>query len=75
MSFALLGPEVENALLEVLASEETRELLANLSPDDRTHLLEELPGQVTSDLLRLLGPEDLREARALLCYHEVYLMQ
>ncbi|MFU8806861.1 MAG: magnesium transporter, partial [Bradymonadaceae bacterium] len=68
--FSYMNLERQNALLEILTEEDTRELLANLRPDDRTQLLEELPGQVTQRLLNLLSHEDLKEARQLLGYPE-----
>ena len=40
--FSLLEPPFQNRLLEELAHEEIRQVLAGLSPDDRTALFEEI---------------------------------
>lgn len=66
--FAYLDPEMEDALLNDLTTEETRHLLTSLPADDRTALLQELPAQVTQRLLNFLPPADLRQARVLLGY-------
>lgn len=68
--FALLDPEVQNLLIEHLAGEEMRGVLAGLSPDDRTALFEELPAGVLQPLLALLPDAQRREALALLSYPE-----
>jgi magnesium transporter len=68
--FAELESPDQNALLQDLTDEETRQLLAAMAPDDRTQLLEELPGRAIQKLLNLLTPADLREARHLLGYPE-----
>jgi magnesium transporter len=69
-AFALLDPDLQNELLEGLASEEVRELLSDLSPDDRTALFEELPASVTQRLLVLLPDSQRRETLTLLSYPE-----
>ncbi|HEX2065425.1 MAG TPA: CBS domain-containing protein, partial [Candidatus Thermoplasmatota archaeon] len=66
--FGRLEPARQEALLQGMTDQETRQVLAEMAPDDRTALLGELPGEVTRRLLELLSPEDLREARHLLGY-------
>lgn len=66
--FSYLESRDQDALLNDLSDEETRQLLAELSPDDRTQLFEELPGRVTQKLLNFLNREDLAETRFLLGY-------
>jgi magnesium transporter len=66
--FGRLEPARQEALLQGMTDQETRQVLAEMAPDDRTALLGELPGEVTRRLFELLSPEDLREARHLLGY-------
>ena len=68
--FSLLEPPFQNRLLEELAHEEIRQVLAGLSPDDRTALFEELPAQVTQGLLGHLSEKDRKQTLALLSYPE-----
>lgn len=68
--FSYLEAAQQDALLEELTDQETRELLRRLSPDDRTALLEEMPAAVTRRLLTLLDPDDFREASFLLGFPE-----
>ncbi len=68
--FSHLEAAQQDALLQELTDQETRELLHRLSPDDRTALLEEMPATVTRRLLTLLEPEDFREASFLLGFPE-----
>lgn len=68
--FAYLAPGTQNALIQELTDEESRELLAGMSPDDRTPLLGELPGRATQRLLNLLTEEDRRASLELLGYPE-----
>jgi len=68
--FSLLDPDLQNQLIESLAGEEVRALLAGLSPDDRTALFEELPAGVTQRLLALLPDAQRRETLTLLSYPE-----
>ncbi len=68
--FALLDPEVQNLLVQHLAQDEMRSVLAGLTPDDRTALFEELPAEVTQRLLALLPDDTRREALVLLSYPE-----
>ena len=68
--FALLDADVQNLMIELLASEEVRGLLAGLTPDDRTALFEELPAGVLHRLLALLPDAQRREALTLLSYPE-----
>lgn len=67
-TFANLGPDQREDLLQAFTDDETRRLLTELTPDDRTHLLEELPGELTQRLLNLLPRSELEEARRLLGY-------
>jgi magnesium transporter len=68
--FALLDPDVQNLLIEHLASDEVRGVLSGLSPDDRTALFEELPAGVLQPLLALLPDAQRRETLTLLSYPE-----
>lgn len=68
--FSLLEIDVQNRLIEHLASEDVREVVTRLTPDDRTALFEELPAKVTQRLLDLLPESQRREALTLLSYPE-----
>lgn len=68
--FALLDADTQNLLVNRLAQEEMRSVLAGLTPDDRTALFEELPAAVTQRLLALLPDDKRREALVLLSYPE-----
>ena len=68
--FCLLDPSFQNLLLENMAQEEVRHVLAALSPDDRTALFEELPARVTQSLLAHLSEKDRKQALTLLSYPE-----
>ena len=68
--FAYFSAENQDALLQDMTDQETREVIAGLSPDDRTALFEELPAQATQRLLELLPPGAQRETRQLLGYPE-----
>ncbi len=69
-TFAYLDQDEQDALLEALTDQETRDLLHGMSPDDRTALLEELPAAATQRLFSLLSQEHFREASMLLGYPE-----
>ncbi|NLL83992.1 MAG: magnesium transporter [Lentisphaerae bacterium] len=66
--FSHLDYPSQNLLLENMAQDETRQILAALSPDDRTALFEELPANVTRRLLNLLNDQERRDALSLLSY-------
>ncbi len=68
--FALLDADLQNLLVQGLAGDEVRELLAGLPPDDRTAFFGELPASVTQRLLDLLPDAQRRETLALLSYPE-----
>ena len=68
--FSLLEPPFQNRLIEEMAQEEVRQVLAGLPPDDRTALFEELPARVTQGLLGLLSEQDRKQALTLLSYPE-----
>lgn len=68
--FSLLEPPDQNLLIESMAQEEVRQVLAHLTPDDRTALFEELPAKVTKRLLGLLSADDRKQALTLLSYPE-----
>ncbi len=69
-AFSLLDTDVQNRMIEHLASEDVREVLTRLTPDDRTALFEELPAAVTHRLLDLLPESQRRESLTLLSYPE-----
>ncbi len=66
--FSFLAPSAQDLLLDSMAQEEVRNVLADLSPDDRTALFEELPAEVTQRLLGLLPETERSKALALLSY-------
>jgi magnesium transporter len=66
--FSFLQPSAQDLLLQSMAQEEVRNVLAELSPDDRTALFEELPAEVTQRLLSLLPESERSRALALLSY-------
>jgi magnesium transporter len=66
--FSLLEPPSQNELIQDMAQEEVRQVLAGLTPDDRTALFEELPARVTKSLLGLLDEKDRKQALTLLSY-------
>lgn len=66
--FALLDYPSQNVLLENMAQDETKQILAALTPDDRTALFEELPANVLQRLLNLLSDKDRKDALSLLSY-------
>ncbi len=68
--FSHLDSEQQNALLEELTDNETKQLLSNLAPDDRAALINELPAELTKQMMSLLNQEDLKEVRQLLGYPE-----
>lgn len=68
--FSLLDADLQNQLVQSLAGDELRDLLARLTPDDRTAFFEELPARVTQKLLDLLPDAQRRETLALLSYPE-----
>ncbi len=68
--FSLLDLAFQNLLLENMAHEEVRQVLAGLTPDDRTALFEELPARVTQGLLGLLSDGDRKQTLTLLSYPE-----
>lgn len=66
--FSLIDYPSQNLLLEHMAQDETRAILAALTPDDRTALFEELPANVMQRLLNLLSDKDRKHALSLLSY-------